>query len=165
MGWVKRGPGWWVGWMCVSSWPNKQISVLSSPVSVFATGWQRALMKPREEDLLCDSVVRLHSRLWPGQSKARIGGERLGGLKKRAVLLPAGQGLAILRLHEHWPVSTTNEICRFWNSEGSLNLTNDLTVKNFKESKRSSKTENVTQVLVTQHNLSRMTSNICFHNK
>lgn len=61
-------------------------------------------MKPREEDLLCDSVVRLHSRLWPGQSKARIGGERLGGLKKkkkRAVLLPAGQGLAVLHLLEH----------------------------------------------------------------
>lgn len=47
---VKRGPGWCVGCICVASWPNKQINVLSTPVSVSASGSQFTLLKPREED-------------------------------------------------------------------------------------------------------------------
>lgn len=41
-----------VAWIFVLSWLNKQINVPSGCVAAVAAGWQQALMKPREEDLL-----------------------------------------------------------------------------------------------------------------
>lgn len=97
----KRGLGWWVGWICVPSWPSKQINVISSTVPVLATGWQHALMNSREEGLLYYSVVRLHSRV--GLGRARQGWRKdVRKLKKELCCSLLGRVWPFFTLHKCW---------------------------------------------------------------